>query len=205
MELILRNCTPEDAPQIGKIFRDSHNVLRQSRGGLHNDKYIDAIISKTDPEIYSILTAGSTLILAQIKGAGQVIGMGAFTTSPFSRLIGSSYSHGAGVLEAFQRGKSGVNVGRMIREEILARASAMGFRKLYGFSAPEAIGFHKRFGAVFYPASNRFQKEYGLEIHYYEIEIKKSFWNRIRIEPYAYALGLFYGRALSSIRRMLGR
>jgi hypothetical protein len=185
VEIFLREYRPEDAPEVVGVFRDAHNALRKSRGGMHPDETIDRFMAKDDRELLDMLMRGARIIVAEAKGTGRLAGMGAITTDPLSRLLGSTYSKDHYVREEFQRGKAGVSVGRVVREATLKLAREMGFRKLYGYSTPEAAGFHRKFGAIFHPGCDSTYMG-GVRILYYETELRKSRLNAVRIEPYVF-------------------
>ncbi|MEW6035037.1 MAG: hypothetical protein AB1529_00350 [Candidatus Micrarchaeota archaeon] len=190
MEIVLREYRPEDAPEIVDVFRDACNALRKSRGGAHPDEDIDRFTGKSDAELLEILERGARITVAEVKGTGRLAGIGAITVDRVARLIGSTYSKDHYVREEFQRGKAGVSVGRMLREATLKAARDMGFRKLYGYSTPEATGFHAKFGAIFHPGHDSTYMG-GVRILYYETELRKSRLNAIRIEPYVFKIGRF--------------
>lgn len=198
MGIIIRDYRPGDGAQVVGVFRDSNEALRKSRGGLHPDAYVDGLLGRSDLDILSDLEFGARMMVAEVRGSGEIAGMGAISNRWIHRLSGSTYSRSQYVRTSYQRGKRGVHVGSMIRKAVLAKAESMGFRKVYGFSTPGAIGFHSRFGARFFPAYNR--RIGPLEVHYYEIELRPSFWNGFRFEPYLCGLMALYARVLASMR-----
>lgn len=189
MEIFVRDYLPADDPQLVEVFRDSHNSLRMSRGGDHPDEVIDEAIRASDEQILHRLKYGKTILVAEVRGTGELAGMGGFASRWRNDLIKSSFGANLYVKESFQRGKAGVSVGTMIRRATLDRLVELGFRKLYGFSTSEAIDFHKRFGANFNPKHNK--EVGGVTVHYYEIELRDSILNRIRFEPYLFELSSF--------------
>lgn len=200
VEIRIRRYEGRDAPQAVAVFRDANNSIRKSRGGAHPDSEVDALLSKSDAELLSIITHGSVIFVAEVAGTGEIAGMGAITNNLVARMLGSTYSKNHYVKEAFQHGKAGVSLGRPLRDATLAEAKRLGFRKMYGFSTPESVGFHKKFGAVFHPRYNT--RMFGTVIvEYYEIELRKSVLNGIRMEPYAVMLGRAYGWLLGFLPR----
>ncbi|MDD5172247.1 MAG: GNAT family protein [Candidatus ainarchaeum sp.] len=187
MEIIIRDYRQEDSAQVASVFRDASQVLRKSRGGSHPDKTIDEQLRGSDRDILVKFAGGTKLIVAEVKETGEIVGTGGISHGALERLTGSTYSTAHYVKSDFQRGKAGVPVGSMIRKEILARATALGCRKIYGFSTPEAVGFHKKHGAVFFPCHDRYEGN-DMRLPYYEVELKPSMWNRLRIEPYVFKL-----------------
>lgn len=202
MEIDIRKARNGDLPALPQIFRNANDTLRQSRGGTHPDSDVDMLNRMTDSELLGILRRGAVIFVAEVKGTNQLAGMGAITDNLPARLMGSTYSRNHYVLESFQKGKSGVSVGRLLREATLAEARRLGFRKIYGYSTPEAAGYHKKFGAVFYPRYN--SRLVGtVVLQYYEIELRKSILNSLHVEPYVYRAGMLLGSALGFIRRRM--
>jgi hypothetical protein len=189
MEIILRDYVKEDFSRVIPVFRESYENLRQSRGGSHPDDAIDFLLQGSDKKLFAIFAGRASLIVAQVKETGEVIGTGGIATGPIGRIFGSTFSMAHYVKPSFQRGRAGVNVGSMLRLATLERAKKRGCRKLYGFSTPEAVNFHKKFGAKFYPQHDTYYARNLVRVHYYEIELKPSFWNRFKIEPLLYKSG----------------
>ena len=88
-----------------------------------------------------------------------------------------------------QRGKGGVGLGTLLRDVTLGRARELGYRKVWGYAQPESKGWHGKFGARFYPRHDTYNPEHSMMVHYYEIELRKSIWNCVRIEPCLFRLG----------------
>jgi len=191
MEVILRDYRREDKPQVVAVFRDSSESLRQSRGGMHSDEAIDRLLKMKDAELMLLLAAGTKLIVAEVKETGEIIGTGGLSSGPVDRIVGSVYSTTHYVKSNFQRGKAGVGVGSLLRTETLARAAKIGCRKMYGFSNPEAVGFHTKFGARFFPLHDREYLKPPIRLKYYEIVLRPSWWNILRIEPFVFTLNEF--------------
>lgn len=202
MEIFAREYRPEDDSQLPEIFRNASNSLRESRGGKHPDKTIDELIGQPDEQILNRLKFGKFLMVAEVRESGELAGMGAFSRMWKNDFFKTSYSTGHYVKEEFQRGRAGVSVGSMLRLAIMKKAKELGYRKLYGFSTPEAIGFHKKFGARFFPRYNKIN--YGVQVHYYEIELNRSIINGIRFEPLLFELSPV-SHAYVSFLRMLGK
>lgn len=188
MEIIVRDYSPKDANQIIQVAKEAHGPLLQSRGGLHPDESLEKFLAMDDSAFISMLTKGTTILVAELRESGLIVGTAGFTATRYDRTIGSAYSRNMFVREAFQRGKAGVNVGTLLRKAILEKARAMGFRKIYGFSTPEAVGFHKRFSAIFIPVFNVDYLEGNVPVHYYEIRLRPSILNSIPIEPLMFRL-----------------
>jgi GNAT superfamily N-acetyltransferase len=189
MELILRDFEPSDAPQIIEVYRDATQSLRKSNGGSHPDDYIEKLITAPDEEILRQLIYSDELILAEVRGTGEIAGMGGLTNRLKNRILGSTYSCNHYVKRKFQ----GVGVGSLLKKATLERANKLGFRKMYGYSTEEAINFNKKHGAVFYPQFNAFREGSEVLVHYYEVELRKSVLNRLRIEPYTSELSIMSG------------
>ncbi len=181
--MLIREYRADDASQIVEVYRDACNTLRKSKGGIHPDSVIDSWFEKSDKEIHSELIRNCALFVAEVEETGEIAGIGGIKITWLDKLINSVHSHNNFVKEKFQRGRSGFNVGSMLRKAAIEKAKVMGFRKMYASSTPEAVGFHKRCGAQFFPQHNTVSRA-GTEYHYYEIELRPSRWNNLRIEPY---------------------
>lgn len=194
MGIILREFVQSDLAQVACAIRDSHNTLRKSRGGTHPDGALDRFLSVSDAKLAGYVLRDAKVIVAFDEGSGKVAGVCAFTSRISDRLLGSTYLKGLYVREGYQRGKSGAKVGSMLRDERLRLVGRQGFRKVYAFAVPESIGFHKKSGAVFYPQHDIYYLENAVCLAYYEIILKKSVLNGIRIEPYLHRAGnrIFY-------------
>lgn len=191
MEIILRDYRAEDAPKVVSVFREACQPLRKSRGGMHPDEAVDILLKGNDRNVLVRFCSGVKLLVAEVKETGELAGTGGLGRNIFDRTFGSVYSTAFYVRPAFQKGRAGVNVGSLLRSANIERAKALGCRKMYGFSTPEAIGWHKRFGARFFPAYNRTYALGMVPIHYYEIELRKSRWNWLKLEPYIFSLADF--------------
>jgi len=200
MELILREYQKTDSQAIEDVYKDAMDSLRISRGGLHSDISVDDMTGRPDGEILNELTYGGTLLIAQDKDSGEICGIGGIGHRWIHRLIGSAYSRSHYVRQSFQRGRKGLNVGTMIRAAILERARSMGFRKLYGFSTPEAINFHTKFYARFLPFFNRTFNGGKTVLHYYEIDLEPNLFNRIPMEPFILSMTDAYVRFRSYLK-----
>ena len=180
--MIIRKYDPKDSRQIVAVYRDSYDGLRASRGGKHPDSVVDKVLSQSDQQILRYLTKNAQIVVAEMDG--EIAGMGAIKINWLHRILGSAYSTGHYVKKKFQKGKSGVNVGSALRKATIEKASQLGCRKIYGYSTMEAVNFHRKFGAEFYPKYDNYLKYPDAMAHYYEIILRPSFWNGIRIEPY---------------------
>jgi hypothetical protein len=166
------------------VIRDGFETVRASRGGKHPDEALDQWLRQSDKEIAGFLLKDAIVIIAEDAKTGEMAGVGAYTNRLADRLLGSTYLKGLYVREKYQRGKSGFHVGTMLRDERIRQAKKQGFRKLYAFSGPEAIPFHEKAGARFYPSHDMTHMQGKVRVSYFEIELKKSPLNRLRIEPY---------------------
>ncbi|NYZ74139.1 hypothetical protein H0O00_03275 [Candidatus Micrarchaeota archaeon] len=189
MEIILRDYRIEDRNQAREVVRDANNSLRKSCGGMHPDEAIDHLTRKVQMrDIPRNPRLQPGMVVAEVKETGEIIGTGAITRSLLDKLLGSAYSTTHYVKQDFQRGKAGVSVGSLLRKETIARAKALGCRKMYGLSTPEAVGFHSKFGARFFPNHDRSYLYPPVRLCYYEMELKPSMWNGLRIEPYTFII-----------------
>jgi L-amino acid N-acyltransferase YncA len=203
MEIVVREYRKEDAKQVIGVFRESYDGLRASKGGNHPDETVDRTISRSDAEILQELEYGAFLLVAQVKESGEIAGMSAFQNRWINSFLKTTYGRSMYVKPAFQRGKSGIRVGTLLRKTLLERAVSMGFRKVYGYSTPEAVGFHEKFGAKFFPSFN--SRGTSIEFHYYELNLRPSIWNEIRIEPYIPRVTIFYLKIRSALDSIIGR
>jgi ribosomal protein S18 acetylase RimI-like enzyme len=183
VDLIIRESRPWDESGVLEAYRDSHNALRKSRGGSHPDDAVDEIIGRPDKVLSGKLLKDSIILVAEERVSGEIVGFSSFTYRWVDRLLGSAYLKATYVKERCQRGKAGVSVGRLLVEKRLEMARDKGFRKFYSFSVPESIGFQKKIGMKLYPEHN-IPTFWDSELHYCELELRPSFWNRFTIEPY---------------------
>jgi hypothetical protein len=103
------------------------------------------------------------------------------------------------VKERFQRGRSGVNVGRLLSQATQKRARELGFRKWYGLSTPESLEYHKKHGWRHFPKYDMVYLDGMVKVSYVELELRKSVWNPIRIEPYI----IMFFMALARLRALI--
>jgi hypothetical protein len=199
MEVRIRDYSPGDADSIIRVWKDSSRALRKSRGGLHPDSDMDRLLASGDKK-KSALGAFSIHVA---EAEGKVVGFRAFSDRLLDRFLGSSYGGGVYVAESFQRGKKGVNVGTLLTIEGLEKQRTMGFRKHYSYSVPEAVDFHRRFGARFYPFHDRFSDFGRVRLAYYEIELRPSFLNALRIEPFIHETRTLCGKILWRLRKTI--
>lgn len=202
MNIIIRDYRPNDEAQIVDVYRDGCNSLRQSRGGLHPETTVDTLLNKPDKKIGAMLTK-SRLSVAEVKETGELAGIGGMTNGLLSRILKSTFSKNHYVKEKFQRGRAGIHVGAMLRQATIDRAKNLGFRKIYGYSTQEATGFHKRFGARFFPKYDSSQDKGLVQHHYYEIELRYSIWNKLRIEPHIFLFLKTCGQIVEPLRKLI--
>jgi len=200
MDISIRDYEPRDSEGVVDAYLDSSNSLRKSRGGQHPDEAIDGIINRSREETLHILLYGNHMLVAEVKGSGEIAGFGALGKRWINLFSGSASIKFIYVKERYQGGKAGVKVGSLLMEAMVEKASAMGFRKIFGYSVPEAVGFHGKSGAVFFPSHAVFHPMEKVTLLYYEICLRPSVWNGLRIEPHMTAITGHY----VSLRRMLG-
>jgi hypothetical protein len=189
MEVVIRPYHPADALAVVEVYRDAYDVLRQSRGGRHADHIVDRVQSMADEALLRRLLHGYHLVVAEdTVTSGRLLGIGAISDRPIDRLLGSARSKSHYVRLGLQRGQGGVGLGTLLRNATLARARELGRRKVWGYAQPESRGWHGKFGACFYPWHDTYNPEHSLMVSYYEIELRPSFWNRVRIEPCIFRL-----------------
>ena len=204
MDIILRDFRIEDFTQVTEVVRDGNDSLRKSRGGQHPDEAVDQMIKRAlaqDIPRNPRLQPG--MVVAEVKGTGQIIGTGAIMRGPLDKLLGTAYSTAHYVRQDFQRGKAGVPVGSLLRKETIARARALGCRKVYGLSTPEAVGFHSKFGARFFPNHDRTYLNPPVRLRYYDIVLRPSMWNGVRLETWGFVIREVHGWLLAT-RIILG-
>ena len=183
MHVRIRPYRPEDAAAVVGVYRDAYNVLRESRGGRHADHVVERIQGMSDSVLLQRLLAGYHLVVAENEETRKLLGIGAVSDRWLDRLLKSARSKSHYVRMGLQGGKGGVGLGTLLRDATLGRAKALGYRKVWGYAQPESQRWHEKFGARFYPRHDTYNPEHLLVVHYYEIELRPSFWNRIRIEP----------------------
>lgn len=193
MELEIRDYREDDALQVIEVFRDSFNTLRKSKGGNHDEETVDKVVGQPDDATLFMVVSGRKLLVAVVKGTGEIAGIGAISDSRADRILGSRYSRTHYVKEKFQHGKAGVSVGKMLRNATIEKARNLGARKMFGYATTESIGFHKKFGAKFVPM---FNSSYlgGVRAYYYEMELRPSIWNRIPFEPFIFQFSKLVGK-----------
>jgi L-amino acid N-acyltransferase YncA len=193
VEIEIREYRGGDAGQVIDVFRDSFNTLRKSRGGNHPDETVDRVVGQPDNATLKMLISGRKLLVARVKGTGEIAGIGAISDTRADRILGSRYSRTHYVREKFQRGRAGVSVGKLLRLATIEEARKLGARKMYGYATIESIGFHKKFGAKFVSMFNSSYLD-GVRSYYYEIELRPSFWNRIPFEPFVFQFSKLVGK-----------
>ncbi|MFH0884972.1 MAG: hypothetical protein V1861_04640 [Candidatus Micrarchaeota archaeon] len=184
MKITLREYVPGDFSRVARVIRDGFDTLRESRGGKHPDEELDIWLKQDDEAIAGVVLKDAVVLIAEDRDTGEIAGVGGFTNRISDRLLGSTYLKGLFVREKYQRGKSGPHVGSILRDERLRRAKKMGFRKIYAFSGPEALGFNAKAGSKFYPEHDMAYMWGKVRVHYYEIELRESPLNSLRLEPY---------------------
>ncbi len=189
MDIQLREYRPGDEKGVIKVFKDANNSRRVSRGKDHPDEEVDRMLNWSDEEIISFMVDGNYLLVVEVEESGEIIGTGGISTGWTNFLLGSTLSRNHFVKEAYQKNKRGISFGKMLREATISKASSLGFRKIFGYSAASAIGFHKKFNAKTYPKYNKKSPICkSVELLYYEIELYPSVWNGLRIEPYIHKI-----------------
>jgi GNAT superfamily N-acetyltransferase len=203
MSVVLREYKSTDLPEVAQVVRDGFNTLRESRGGQHPDAELDKWLSMGDSKIVAYVLCSAQVFVAYDEDTGEIAGIGAFTDRRIDRILGSAYVKGLYVREKYQRGKGGVKVGSMLKDERIRRARERGLRKVYGFSVPESKGFHEKAGATFYPEHDFHYMNGTVRLGYYEIILRKSPLNPVRIEPYLHKAGMKLNYLKWGLRRLL--
>lgn len=183
MSVRIRPYETEDAAGVVEVYRDAYDVLRASRGGRHADEIVDRVQAMSDDALLDRLLVGYHLVVAENEEDGALLGIGAVSDRGIDRVLRSARSKSHYVRLGLQRGKGGVGLGTLLREVTLGRARELGYRKVWGYAQLESKAWHGKFGARFYPRHDTYNPEHSMRVHYYEIELKKSFWNSVRIEP----------------------
>ncbi|MBU0527931.1 GNAT family N-acetyltransferase [Candidatus Micrarchaeota archaeon] len=199
MEVIIRGYLPEDGAGIVRIYKNALETLRKSKGGDHDDYSIDKILSGSDKKILSDLFCRNDIVLVA-DAEGIPVGFTSFSNRLIDKILKSTYGSNIYVAKEFQRGKIGVNVGRMLVSERKRLMSKMNYRKYYSYSTPESVAFGKKCGVKYYPAHNTYSLNSSLALHYYEFILRPSFLNKIRIEPYLFELSILFGKALGKLK-----
>ncbi len=190
MEISIRRYSHSDAGDVLDVFRDACARLKRSNGGVHPDSVIDRITSRPDDELApSIIGKNREILVAEASGTGELVGMGALAPLWFTPLTRSIASKTHYIRQAYQRGRAGISVGSMMRKATIRLAKDMGHRKIFGFSLQESAGFHKRFGAVFYPGFDKPGIADSIKIRYYEIPLGPGIINGMHPEPYLIRFG----------------
>jgi L-amino acid N-acyltransferase YncA len=192
MGLIVRDFSPQDLPAVIETYRDANNTLRESRGGIHPDHTIDRIVNLPDEKLAPMLTRGAVVLVAE--HGGEIAGFTAFSNSFTDRLLRTTYGKSLYVKEKFQRGKAGVSVGKELMLARKRKLQSLGFRKYYSYSVPESVGFQKKFGAKFYPFHDTYSLNKSVRMRYFDVEIKPSALNRLRVEPFIFELNCLIWR-----------
>ena len=188
MQIRIRPYQPEDDEAIVDVYRDAYDVLRESRGGHHSDRIVDRVQAMSDAALRRRLLAGYELFVAEDEAAERLVGIGAISVRWIDRMLASGRSKNHYVRAGLQGGKGGVGLGTLLRDTTLGRARELGYRKVWGYAQPESRGWHGKFGARFFPRHNTYNPEHSLIVSYYEIELRPSPLNGIRIEPCLFRL-----------------
>jgi hypothetical protein len=188
------------------VYRDSMQSLRLSQGGNHPEWAVDKAVSKPDEELLSGMTCKSIIFIAEVKGSGEIVGIGGLGMGLLNRLAGCAYSKAHYVKRAYQKGRAGVPVGSMLRKATIAEAARMGFRKMYGYTTSESVSFHAKAGARMVPAFDRMHKELKVRLRYYDVELRRSILNALPIEPMIFAaMDVFYDIQAASRGKKAGQ
>lgn len=192
MGIRVRPYEDRDAEQVVDVYRDAYEVLRSSKGGQHPDRVVEAVQRMSNEALLERVVAGYALFVAEEVETGRLIGIGAVSNRLIDRWLRSGRSKSHYVRASAQGGKGGVGVGSLLRTETLAHAKRLGYRKVWGYSQPESRRWHEKFGARFYPRHDTFNPEHSLVVHFYEITLRESPWNRLRIEPWLFRVTEFF-------------
>lgn len=202
MSVVLREYQSSDLKQAAQVIRDGFNTLRVSRGGQHPDAELDKWLSQGDAQIVGYVHRSAKLFVAYDEETGEIAGIGAFTDRLIDRILGSAYVKGLYVREKYQRGKGGVKVGSLLRDERIRRIKERGYRKIYAFSVPESRGFHEKAGAKFYPQHDFYYMNGKVRLGYFEIILRKSPLNAVRMEPFLHKAGMKLNYLKWGLRRL---
>jgi len=191
--------SPEDGPKVASIYKSAIETLKKSSGGEHDDSSINRILSSTDKKILSDLFCRNDIVLVADAG-GDAVGFTSFSNRLIDRILKSAYGSNTYVASEFQRGKMGVNVGRMLVDERRKLIAKMNHRKYYSYSTPESVRFGKKCGVKYYPLHNTYSLNSSLALHYYEMILRPSPLNRIRFEPYLFELSILFGKFINKLK-----
>lgn len=197
MAIRVRPYEDRDAEQVVDVYRDAYEVLRASKGGRHPDRVVEAVQGISNEALLERVVAGHALFVAEEVETDRLLGIGAVSIRPLDRWLRSGRSKSHYVRASAQGGEAGVGVGSLLRTETLAHAKRLGYRKVWGYAQPESRRWHERFGAHFYGRHDTFSPEHSVVVHYYEIILRDSLWNRMRIEPRIYRVS----KSLRSLSR----
>jgi len=177
MNVRIREYGPKDAQAVISIFREIHEAYKKSKGGYFPDGEIDAVLAWSDEKILSYTLGNSSVFVAEVQETKEVVGMAGILTGKSTSLLKSV----RGRLHFVKKTHQGKGIGRMLRENTLSEAKSLGFIKLFGYCNDNAVDFHKKFGAKFYPACNKNSPVCpSVKLNYYEIVLRPSLWNRFR-------------------------
>ena len=191
MRIRVRPYETRDTEQVVDVYRDAYDVLRASGGGQHPDRVVEAIQGMSNESLLDRVLEGYALFVAEEVDTDRLIGIGAVSNRRVDRWLRSARSKSHYVRAAAQGGQKGVGVGSLLRAETLAYAKDLGCRKVWGYAQPESRRWHEKFGARLYPRHNTVNPEHSLRVHYYEIVLRESLWNSVRIEPCIFRITKF--------------
>ena len=205
IELLIRDYSPGDFIGVLDVYRDALRSLKVSKGGKHPDASIDKAISASDEDMFGQIAGYGVLLVAEVKGTNEIVGIGSLGTGRLNHLIGSTYSRAHYVKLAYQKGRMGVNVGTVLRQATIRRASSMGFRKVFGHATVESVGFHSRFGARFFPSYDMKNPDGSIAGCYYEFIIRESLLNNLPLEPFVFWVQDSFVALIRHFRKKKGR
>lgn len=189
MNVTIRPYRPADAAQVVDVYRDAYEALRRSAGGSHPDAVVDRIQAMSDAALLDRVLRGYRLWVADdADDPDRLLGIGAMSDRSLDRVLRSGRSKSHYVRRGLQRGRGGKPLGTLLREATLGWARARGDRKVWGYSQPESRRWHEHFGATFHPEHDTYNPEHELTVSYYEIVLRPSPWNALRIEPLLFRL-----------------
>ena len=192
MEVRIREYRPGDSEELLEVFHLSNDSLRVSRGGNHPDERIDKLQSYPKKHTLRHLTHNAVVLVAEAEG--EIAGFGGFSNGLLEKILKSTYGKSLYVRPEYQRGKKGVSIGSLLYSARRKEAARRGFRKLYSYSVPEAVAFQKKQGATFHPFHDTYSLNPEVKTSYFELELRKSFLNNVRVEPYIFELRVLISR-----------
>ena len=188
MQIDIRPYQEGDREAVVDVYRDGYEALRVGRGGDHEEHLVDRVQSLSNEALACRILDGYFVVVAEESDSGELLGIGAVSDLRLDRLLRSARSKTHYVRRNLQGGKGGVGIGSRLRRASLGRARSMGHRKVWGYALSESRRWHAKFGATFHPFHNTYNPEHSGIVHYYEIILRPSGWNRLRIEPWLFRL-----------------